>query len=113
MARAGSVQGPGRRLVSACPKELERWNGLEDRARAEGFAWVSSSCEELRQQGRPIAGGWPGTLSQARLRVRACVTGGGPKVTALSRDDVDWLARTVYLTAKAEWLARVEPGCEE
>ncbi len=23
------------------------------------------------------------------------------------------LARTIYLTAKAEWLAQVEPGCEE
>jgi hypothetical protein len=107
------VQGAGRQLESTTPEELDRWQGLERLAAAEGLAWASRSCEELRQQGRSVAGGWPGTLSQARLRVRACMTGGAGVDRALSRDDVDWLARTIYLTAKAEWLAQAEPGSDD
>ncbi len=113
MARAGSVQGPGRHLEAASPEDLDRWDVLERLAAAEGLAWASRSCEELRQQGRSIAGGWPGTLSQARLRVRICMTARSNASPVLTRDDLDWLARTVYLTAKAEWLAQVEPGSEE
>jgi hypothetical protein len=41
------------------------------------------------------------------------MAGRSPDAAVLSRDDVAWLARTIYLTAKAEWLAQVEPGCEE
>ncbi|HTE55792.1 MAG TPA: hypothetical protein VK698_33285 [Kofleriaceae bacterium] len=86
---------------------------LEHLAAAEGSAWASRSCDELRQQGRSIAGGWPGTMSQARLRVRVCMTVPGRPAASLTTADLDWLARTVYLTAKAEWLAQVEPGSEE
>jgi hypothetical protein len=43
-----------------------------------------------------------------------CMNGRAAKpVRALSADDLDWLARTLYLTAKAEWLARAEPGSDE
>lgn len=41
------------------------------------------------------------------------MSGRGDPAPILTRDDLDWLARTVYLTAKAEWLAQVEPGSEE
>jgi len=37
----------------------------------------------------------------------------GRPAASLTTADLDWLARTVYLTAKAEWLAQVEPGSEE
>jgi hypothetical protein len=107
------VRGPDRQLDSATPEQLDLWRGLERLAAAEGLAWAVRSCEELRQQGRSIAGGWPGTLSQARVRVRVCMTARLDRGASLTRDDLDWLARTIYLTAKAEWLAQVEPGCEE
>jgi len=41
------------------------------------------------------------------------MTGRGQPGQALTPADMDWLARTVYLTAKAEWLAQAEPGCDE
>lgn len=85
---------------------------LEHLATAEGSAWASRSCDELRQQGRTITDGWPGTMSQARLRVRACVSGPQRLAATLSADDLDWLTRTVYLSAKAAWLALAEPGEE-
>jgi len=108
------VQGPGRLLEGASPEELDRWRDLEGLATAEGTAWATRSCDELLREGRSIAGGWPGTLSQARLRIAMCMNGRAAKpVRALSADDLDWLARTLYLTAKAEWLARAEPGSDE
>jgi len=101
-------------MEAASPQELDRWRVLEHLAAAEGMAWAVSSCAELRSQGRSIAGGWPGTLSQARLRVAVCMTTQGRNPgRALTSADIDWLARTVYLTAKAEWLAQSEPGCDE
>lgn len=107
------MRGPGRQLDAATSEELDRWRGLESLAAAEGMAWALRSCEELRLQGRPIAGGWPGTISQARLRMAACMAGRAQREPALTPADLDWLARTVYLTAKAEWLARAEPGSDE
>jgi hypothetical protein len=52
-------------------------------------------------------------MSQARLRVRACVNGPERLAVSLSVADLDWLTRTVYLSAKAAWLALAEPGSEE
>jgi hypothetical protein len=113
VARAGSVQGPGRHLDAATPEQLDRWRVLERLATDEGLAWAARSCEELRQQGRTIAGGWPGTVSQARLRIAVCMMSRVEPGPALTSADIDWLARTVYLTAKAEWLAQAEPGSDE
>ena len=101
-------------MEEATPQELDRWRALEHLAAAEGMAWAVSSFEELQRQGRSIAGGWPGTLSQARLRVAVRMAGQDRRPTnPLTAADIDWLARTVYLTAKAEWLAQAEPGCDE
>jgi hypothetical protein len=108
------VQGPGRHLDGATAEEIDRWRDLEGLAAAEGTAWAARSCDELRRQGRSIAGGWPGTLSQARLRLAMCMNGRSAKpIGALSAVDLDWLAWTLYLSAKSEWLARAEPGSDE
>jgi hypothetical protein len=93
--------------------DIERWRLLEELAAAEGRAWATRSCLELRQQGRSISGGWPGTLSQARLRTALCMNRRAQPDRALTSADMDLLARTVYRTAKAEWLAQAEPGSDE
>src|SRR4051812_23658178 len=38
-------------------------------ATALGRSWGERWREELRREGRPAAGGWPGTLREARSRV--------------------------------------------
>ena len=41
---------------------------------ALGTAWAIDSCEELRQSGRSVEGGWPGTVKEARVRVQRELT---------------------------------------
>jgi hypothetical protein len=109
----GWIAGPEAGLEPAAAAEIDRWRGLEELAVAEGRAWATRSCLELRQQGRTIAGGWPGTLSQARLRAALCMNRRTSQDRVLTSADMDLLARTVYRTAKAEWLAQAEPGSDE
>jgi hypothetical protein len=70
-------------------------------------AWVTWWCDELRRQRRPVAGGWPGTLSEARARIVARVSADLGGAFALTYAELDGLARTAYLRAKGEWRARV------
>ena len=102
------------------PEAAARRVGLERLAAAEGLAWASFLCAELRAQGRSIAGGWPGTISEARRRVRVCTSdrrggsvSGSKSAAGLSAVDLEWLTRTAYLAAKAEWRAQLDPDADE
>ena len=52
---------------------------------------------------RPVAGGWPGTLSEARVRVgRRIASELGPAFAATAEELMD-AARAAYGTARREW----------
>ena len=80
---------------------------LERAAVAVGENWARGWLAELGLEGRSAAGGWPGTISQARSRVRAVVT------LELSRarfepagvEELDRTARAAYARARQVWLA--------
>ena len=57
----------------------------------------------LRAEGRALAGGWPGTMSEARGWARAELTGMGVQPT---HEELEWLARATYAQARDAWLAR-------
>jgi hypothetical protein len=80
---------------------------LERAALAAGEQWASSYRDQVRGQGRAIAGGWPGTLSEARTRVAgACLLVHFRKTWAdVSSAELDWLAKAAYAKAKHDWLA--------
>jgi len=60
---------------------------------------------ELARQGRPMSGGWPGTLSEARHRVLMHAVSQMAADGALSDHELTDLARTAFATARADWMA--------
>jgi len=70
---------------------------LEPIATAIGRTWVLEVLEGLRSSDRDIEGGWPGTLGEARARVRAELR------RPLAIDVIDSLARIAYATARQGW----------
>lgn len=73
-----------------------------------GRAWADSVRAHLCSEGRAAAGGWPGTLSEARARL-ATITGTSAKPTA---DERDRLARLLYGAARQYWLVHREAAVE-
>ena len=72
-----------------------------------GERWAESWREDLRREGRPVEGGWPGTLPEARARVsayfgRELVQRGWSLLTA---DELGSVAHTTYEQARRVWLA--------
>lgn len=87
-------------------RETLRRGALEKTAIGAGAQWAECCRVELKRQGRPIAGGWPGTLSEARTRVTlAWLRGHKKHGPAISHEELGWLARTAYGQAKRDWLA--------
>jgi hypothetical protein len=78
---------------------------LAETSKQLGTAWAGEWFEELRVQGRAIAGGWPGTMSEARSRVRFNVDA---QLTAramppLSHSELAETAQITYESARALW----------
>ena len=83
---------------------------LEEASIATGERWAAGWRDDLRQEGRPAAGGWPGTVAEARARVTAHL---GPelhrrKMLALTHEELERAARTAYARARRDWLSRNE-----
>lgn len=73
-----------------------------------GDVWAKWWRAELERQGRQVAGGWPGTLSEARARVIEAVL---PEVRKLGMREMTFeerelAAKTLYATARRRWLSR-------
>ena len=79
---------------------------LEQAALDTAKAWADSRIVELRAEGREVAGGWPGTLSEARHFVRANLARKG--VLLVTYDELEQAARTTYAKARSTWLANAE-----
>lgn len=82
---------------------------LETAAFAEATAWASWWRAELSRQSRPIAGGWPGTLSEARTRMARRIASELGADFALTAQELDRAARFAYGAARREWNANCEP----
>jgi hypothetical protein len=67
-------QNPSRSTRDALSDDEQRRRLIQQEPTALGTAWAISSCEELRQSGRSVEGGWPGTVKEARGRVQRELT---------------------------------------
>jgi hypothetical protein len=94
--------------VSSAEDMAERRTLLLERAAATvGETWARGWLAELGSEGRSAAGGWPGTITQARSRVRAAVTAelARARFQPAAADEVDRIARAAYARAREVWLA--------
>jgi hypothetical protein len=84
---------------------------LEQSAITLGQSWADQWRDDLRREGRPAAGGWPGTLREARVRVEhhllAEVT--RRKMSAVTEAEREVAARKAYASARAQWCRQAEP----
>ncbi len=87
----------------------ERQALLERTARAEASAWASWWRAELLRQGRPMAGGWPGTLSEARSRMARRIAADLGSDFAPTTHELDRAAREAYGAARRDWNETSEP----
>ena len=71
-----------------------------------GEAWAHEIVHSLRSVEREIIGGWPGTMREARTRVRVGIR------TKLELPVIDELARVAYLAARRGWQELSEPDPE-
>jgi len=86
----------------AAPDELE----LEPIATAIGETWAAELIHALRSEHREVIGAWPGTIGEARMRIR---------VTLRKRLEIvvlDELARIAYAAARRGWQAVSTPDPE-
>lgn len=80
---------------------------------AMGEAWAAERASATRDEGRLVAGGWPGTLSEARYRVVACAVEQLGSSSRITPEELDLLARRAYDVARTTWLARTEADGED
>lgn len=73
---------------------------------AIGQAWAHEIVRTLRSVDREIIGAWPGTMREARTRVRIAMR------TKLELYVIDELARVAYLAARRGWQEVSEPDPE-
>jgi hypothetical protein len=97
VANAVAARGEKRRaLISEAPSQV-------------GSAWARVWCEALRREGRSVDGGWPGTLSESRSRVRRHLDGELSKrgLQPLDHLELERATLAAYERAKYDWLALV------
>lgn len=89
----------------------ERRALLEQSAVDLGLRWAEQQRQDLHREGRPAAGGWPGTLREARTRVERDIL---PEIlrrvmAPVTIEEREQAARTAYASARSEWRRHVEP----
>jgi hypothetical protein len=84
---------------------------IERTAAALGRTWAAGRRDELRREGRAAAGGWPGTMREAR----GCVERALPselrvqKMSAITAEERELAARAANASARSEWLRGADP----
>jgi hypothetical protein len=110
---ADEVSNPSGRGVDAggVARVDARHTFIEQSAIALGQTWAERLRHELHQEHRPAAGGWPGTLREARTRVEQAllIEMRRRKMTAITGAERELAARTAYASARTEWRKRIEP----
>jgi hypothetical protein len=84
---------------------------LERAALDTATAWAHRRIDELRAEGREVAGGWPGTLSEARHFARASLARSG--LGGITHEELEQVARATYARARSTWLASAGSEDEE
>ncbi len=82
------------------PRELERL------VVADAETWARETARQLRDEHRAAAGGWPKTLSEARVRVFELLT--TVRVGPVSLEVQERLARTAYAAARKAWATQAD-----
>lgn len=101
--RAGVEKVAGAVAADEVPTPIDL---LAERASRIGEAWAKECLRELRAHARAPAGGWPGTMSEARSRVVTQLP------IALAPERLEELARVVNLAARRGWQRVSEPDIE-
>ena len=79
---------------------------LEKEPITVGTAWARAVCDAITAQGRIIAGGWPGTMVEARARIARHLHDELFKrgMKGLEAEELEHAANSTYARAKQEWL---------
>jgi hypothetical protein len=88
---------------------------LERAAAAVGESWAREWLAELGSQGRPASGGWPGTMTQARSRVRPAMLAELSRARLASAEphELDRSAHAAYSRAREVWLASARADADD
>ena len=68
-------------------------------------SWTQTCCIELAREGRPVEGGWPGTMREARVRAGAQASRvlAAHTMSALTHDELGRLTRLTFDEARRVW----------
>jgi len=85
---------------------MKRQALLDNEPASLGTSWAHSVCEKTRIEGRVVAGGWPGTLLEARARVHRYLNEelARRRMPELSIEELSLATNATYSQAKKEWL---------
>jgi hypothetical protein len=83
---------------------------LEELAAASGKKWAVALIEQLRIEGRAAAGGWPGTMPEARARVADTVEAASSRhgLASTTAPERERAAERLYASARHLWLSERE-----
>lgn len=101
---AAEVAAAGADEAVAAVVDLEA--DLHQLATSVGATWATEIVASLRSHQRDIIGAWPGTIREARMRVRGAIR------VKLELPLLDELARVAYLSARRGWQEIAEPDPE-
>lgn len=83
---------------------------MEQAALGAAEVWARRAVAALRAEGRLVAGGWPGTLSEARNEVRECLA--RERLTP-SHEELELAARAAYARARDVWFSCADRSEDE
>jgi hypothetical protein len=94
----------------AIRNEARRDSVVQEASLNAAREWAKAFRIELQRDGRRVAGGWPGTLSEARVRAGAEVGRAlsQKSMAALTHDELARVARTTYDEARRAWRISLE-----
>jgi hypothetical protein len=77
-----------------------------------GHTWATEWVKTMQNEGRPISGGWPGTLPEARMRVLGHLERELRlrKMPLLSEEEITRVTALVYERARSDWWLAVHKG---
>jgi len=91
--------------------DAARQDFLEQRASALGRTWADQWRQDLHGEGRLAAGGWPGTVPEARGHVLRGLPAEMARrnMPALTDAEREVAVRTVYASARDDWRRHLDP----
>ena len=71
-----------------------------------GQTWATEWVQTMRNEGRRVAGGWPGTLPEARMRAQEHFARElrSRRLPLLSQEELNQVTALVYERARSGWI---------